>query len=226
MRHRMTSIAGKTSSWAGRWLVATARSSITKPRRRLSVSAAAVRYPLALTNWYGGGLRLRSAKPLHPIGIRPFTSTTGSGGRDVMSSTRDRILLKGLTFHGFHGAFDAEQRLGQKFVVDAELHCDLRKPAESDDLMHTIDYGQVFNTIKTVSSYSLLLSPPPPLHPSTPPHALFNPCVCVCRSYHMTITDSGGRSQFVGRNSGKSNRSHDLTALYGCTDCTDCITRS
>ena len=39
----------------------------------------------------------------------------------------DRILLKGLKFHGYHGVFNAEKELGQKFVVDLELHVCLAK---------------------------------------------------------------------------------------------------
>ena len=38
---------------------------------------------------------------------------------------RDKIILKGLVFFGYHGVHSAERQLGQRFVVDAELTVDL-----------------------------------------------------------------------------------------------------
>lgn len=37
-----------------------------------------------------------------------------------------------------------ENKLGQKFVVDAQLYCDLMKPGMSDDLRDTVDYSAVY----------------------------------------------------------------------------------
>ena len=62
----------------------------------------------------------------------------------------DRILLNGLTFFGRHGCHAAEQELGQKFIVDIELECDLRAAGESDDLNDTIDYVSIFNAAREV----------------------------------------------------------------------------
>ena len=56
----------------------------------------------------------------------------------------DRILLEGLEFFGRHGCFDAERALGQKFVVDIEVACDLARAGESDHLRDTLDYVRVF----------------------------------------------------------------------------------
>ncbi len=55
----------------------------------------------------------------------------------------DRILLSGMVFHGRHGTLPAERELGQPFVVDIELHLDLRPAGLSDDLTQTVDYGAV-----------------------------------------------------------------------------------
>jgi dihydroneopterin aldolase len=46
----------------------------------------------------------------------------------------DRILLNGLTFFGHHGCHAAENELGQKFIVDIALDCDLRAAGASDTL--------------------------------------------------------------------------------------------
>jgi len=53
----------------------------------------------------------------------------------------DRIALRGLRVRGFHGVLPAEREHGQDFVVDVELHVDVREAAASDDLDDTVDYG-------------------------------------------------------------------------------------
>lgn len=62
----------------------------------------------------------------------------------------DRILLEGMIFFGFHGTRPEERTLGQRFVVDVELHCDLRAAGETDDLSRTVDYSQVHATAKAI----------------------------------------------------------------------------
>ena len=60
----------------------------------------------------------------------------------------DKIHLKGCRFYGYHGAFVEEQTLWQIFVIDCTLLVDLEKAAQSDDLVDTVHYGLVFETIK------------------------------------------------------------------------------
>ena len=62
----------------------------------------------------------------------------------------DRILLEAMTFYGNHGVLPAERDLGQRFVVDVELHCDLRPAGLSDDLMETVDYGEVHRRVRDI----------------------------------------------------------------------------
>jgi len=62
----------------------------------------------------------------------------------------DRILLNGLTFFGRHGCHAAEKELGQKFVVDIELECDLHAAGHSDDLSDTLDYVAVYNAARDI----------------------------------------------------------------------------
>ncbi|MDR6438166.1 dihydroneopterin aldolase [Paenarthrobacter nicotinovorans] len=59
----------------------------------------------------------------------------------------DRITLTGVTAVGYHGVFDFERRDGQPFVVDAVLHTDFAKAAETDDLQYTAHYGEVAGLI-------------------------------------------------------------------------------
>src|SRR5687767_852641 len=62
----------------------------------------------------------------------------------------DRILLNGLSFFGRHGCHAAEQELGQKFIVDIELECDLSAACASDDLQDSIDYVSIYNAARDV----------------------------------------------------------------------------
>ncbi len=55
----------------------------------------------------------------------------------------DRIALTGLRVRGHHGVLPEERRDGQDFVIDAVLHVDARAAAASDDLVDTVDYGDL-----------------------------------------------------------------------------------
>jgi 7,8-dihydroneopterin aldolase/epimerase/oxygenase len=62
----------------------------------------------------------------------------------------DLILLEGMVFHGYHGVRPDEQSLGQRFVVDIAMECDLRDAARTDDLAHTINYSEVHTQVKEI----------------------------------------------------------------------------
>ena len=64
--------------------------------------------------------------------------------------TEDRILLEGMVFFGRHGTLSAERELGQRFVVDLELRCDLRAAGMSDDLTKTVDYSAVYRLAREI----------------------------------------------------------------------------
>ncbi len=53
----------------------------------------------------------------------------------------DRIALRGLRVHAFHGVFPSEATSGQEFVIDLELETDLSAALRSDELEDTIDYS-------------------------------------------------------------------------------------
>jgi dihydroneopterin aldolase len=55
----------------------------------------------------------------------------------------DRILLHGIQFYGYHGVYEEERRLGQRFLVDVELRLDLAGIEARDDVAETVDYSQV-----------------------------------------------------------------------------------
>ena len=62
----------------------------------------------------------------------------------------DRILLEGMSFFGYHGTLAEEQTLGQRFVVDVTMDCDLRGAGMSDDLTQTVDYGAVYEQVRRI----------------------------------------------------------------------------
>lgn len=55
----------------------------------------------------------------------------------------DEIRLTGLRATGFHGVFEHERREGQEFVVDVTVRLPLAPAAGSDDLDHTVNYGEL-----------------------------------------------------------------------------------
>jgi 7,8-dihydroneopterin aldolase/epimerase/oxygenase len=55
----------------------------------------------------------------------------------------DRVALRGLSGFGRHGVFAFEREQGQRFVVDVVCTLDLAPAAATDDLQHTVDYGQL-----------------------------------------------------------------------------------
>ena len=65
--------------------------------------------------------------------------------------TEDRILLEGMIFYGYHGTLPAERDLGQRFVVDVELTCDLQPAGRSDDLTKTVDYSEVYRQARGIT---------------------------------------------------------------------------
>lgn len=62
----------------------------------------------------------------------------------------DKIVIHNMLFYGYHGVFEAERELGQKFEVDVELHLDLRTAALTDDIESTLNYVEVYTMVKEI----------------------------------------------------------------------------
>lgn len=56
-----------------------------------------------------------------------------------------------MVFYGYHGVFDAEREIGQRFEVDVELHLDLSSIGRSDDLEMTVNYVDVYTIVKELA---------------------------------------------------------------------------
>ncbi len=62
----------------------------------------------------------------------------------------DRIVITGMRFYAYHGVLPEETRLGQEFLVDAELYLDLQGAGRDDDIRQTVNYGKVYRTVKAI----------------------------------------------------------------------------
>lgn len=60
------------------------------------------------------------------------------------------IRLMNCAFFARHGVHEEEERLGQRFYVDAELTVDGMGALEADTIGGTVDYGVAFSVIEEV----------------------------------------------------------------------------
>jgi len=69
----------------------------------------------------------------------------------------DKLILRGLTFFGFHGAIKEENTLGQKFVVDIDAWMDLKPAGISDNLSHTFSYAEIYRSVQQIHPFIIIL---------------------------------------------------------------------
>jgi dihydroneopterin aldolase len=55
----------------------------------------------------------------------------------------DRIFIKGLSLHAYHGVLAYEGKVGQSFSIDLGLEIDLSDAARSDKVVDTVSYDKV-----------------------------------------------------------------------------------
>ena len=55
----------------------------------------------------------------------------------------DQIYIKNLEVFGRHGVFPEENKLGQKFLINAVLYIHTREAGLNDDLTKSVHYGEV-----------------------------------------------------------------------------------
>lgn len=59
-----------------------------------------------------------------------------------------KITLEGLEFFAFHGYYDEEQKIGNKYGVDITIETSLGKAGADDKLSETIDYEELYRIIR------------------------------------------------------------------------------
>ncbi|MGM0899350.1 MAG: dihydroneopterin aldolase [Bacillota bacterium] len=62
----------------------------------------------------------------------------------------DYIHLNEMEFYGYHGVFPEETKLGQRFRATVILAVDLKRAGETDDLEHTVHYGEAYETCRKI----------------------------------------------------------------------------
>ena len=59
-----------------------------------------------------------------------------------------KIVIEEMEFYAFHGHYQEEQIVGNRFLVDLEMEADLSAPADSDMLKDAVNYQQAYQIIK------------------------------------------------------------------------------
>src|SRR3981081_529021 len=62
----------------------------------------------------------------------------------------DRLLLRQMSFYGYHGDVAAERELGGRYTVDLDIGVDLAEAARSDSLESAVDYVHVYQLVREV----------------------------------------------------------------------------
>lgn len=58
------------------------------------------------------------------------------------------IRLEGMEFRAYHGCYDLEQRVGNRFVVDMKITVELGRVAEDDDVRQAVNYLAVYELVR------------------------------------------------------------------------------
>ncbi len=59
-----------------------------------------------------------------------------------------KIIIEAMEFYAFHGHYQEEQIVGNRFLVDLEMEADLSAPARTDKLDDAVNYQQAYQIIK------------------------------------------------------------------------------
>lgn len=63
-----------------------------------------------------------------------------------------RVALEGMEFFAYHGFYDEEQKMGNKYSVDVAVETDLTAAAQHDSLGETVNYELLYKIITGVMS--------------------------------------------------------------------------
>lgn len=60
------------------------------------------------------------------------------------------ISLEGMEFFAYHGYYDEEQKIGNKYAIDVTIETDLQKAAKTDQLKETINYEEIYRIVANI----------------------------------------------------------------------------
>ena len=61
--------------------------------------------------------------------------------------TADRIAVRNLALFAYHGVFEGEQEIGQRFYLDVVVEADLKPAAAADAVDKTVDYAALVKVV-------------------------------------------------------------------------------
>ena len=56
---------------------------------------------------------------------------------------KSKIILEDIKIYAYHGVLPEEAIIGNHYLVNLEVHSDLEKASQSDDLKDTINYAEI-----------------------------------------------------------------------------------
>lgn len=115
-----------------------------------------------------------------------------------------KVALEGIEFFAYHGYYEEERKIGNKYEVNIEVSSDLSKAAQTDSLSGTINYEVLYKIIQDemmIPSKMLehvgkriidkVMAKFEEIHSTTIEISKFNPPVKgVCRKAKVTMTES------------------------------------
>ena len=60
----------------------------------------------------------------------------------------DIVSLEGLEFFAYHGYYQEEQKVGNKYAVDIKVGADFHRAAQDDSLAETVNYELLYKVIE------------------------------------------------------------------------------
>jgi 7,8-dihydroneopterin aldolase/epimerase/oxygenase len=63
---------------------------------------------------------------------------------------KEKILLSGIRFHGYHGLTRMEREVGGRYSIDLELTFDYSKAIATDRIADTLDYRKVHRIVQEI----------------------------------------------------------------------------
>ena len=60
---------------------------------------------------------------------------------------KSKIILEDIKIYAYHGVLPEEAMIGNHYLVNLEVHADLEKASQSDDLNDTINYAEISDII-------------------------------------------------------------------------------
>ncbi len=81
-----------------------------------------------------------------PLPLTPFQSFHYLCSQT--NETMGRIHLEGMEFYAFHGHYEEEQIVGNRFLVDLLIETDMIRPAETDELGDAVNYQEAYRLVK------------------------------------------------------------------------------